>query len=123
MKNNAIPNDMFSIYIAQAAQSLRNKEFEKAFGLIIETLRLDPDAPQPHNLLGILYELQGDGSRARRHYRAAYSLDPTYKPACKNLEQICTMFDDKKAHIYDYGDEPEDITAAFAGNSPGYKRA
>ncbi len=123
MKNSVILNDQFSIYIAQATQCLRNNESEKAFDIIIKAMQMDPDAPQPHNLLGILHELKGDGNRARRHYRAAYSLDPTFKPACKNLEQICTVLDDKKPRVYDFGDRPEDSGAAFTDNSRGFRRA
>lgn len=103
MNNLEIRNDRFTLNITQAAESLQSNDIEKAYIQIIEAMCINPDAPHPHNLLGILYELKGDGDRARRHYRAAYSLDPTYKPACKNLEQICTMFDDP--HIYDFGDE------------------
>ncbi|MFB0921456.1 MAG: hypothetical protein QMB62_11350 [Oscillospiraceae bacterium] len=115
MKEPEITNDRFSVNIANAARCLRNNDCENAFKEIIEAMLLNPDAPQPHNLLGILYELQGDGNRARRHYRAAYSLDPTYRPACKNLEQICTVFDDIKQHIYTYGDEPEESAAGKNG--------
>lgn len=99
--------DIFALSIRQAAASLRSKDCDSAYSQIVEAMRTDPDAPQPHNLLGIFYELSGDGNMARRHYRAAYSLDPTYKPACRNLERICMDFDDRLP-IYDFGDVPED---------------
>lgn len=104
-----IPNtdkDTFTQNIQRAAESLRNKDSDIAYSLIVEAMRINPDAPQPHNLLGIFYELSGNGDLARRHYRAAYSLDPTYKAACSNLERICTNFDDRQS-TYDFGEIPE----------------
>ncbi|MHB8074065.1 hypothetical protein [Desulfosporosinus fructosivorans] len=48
-----------------------------------------------------------DDDLARKHYRAAYALDPTFKPAIRNLERIST-FDNRygRDHI-DFGDQPE----------------
>ena len=108
MFNPDYQNEKFIQNISQAAMSLRNKEFENAYRMIAEAMWVNPDAPQPHNLLGILYELIGDGNIARKHYRAAYSLDPTYRPACKNLEQSCTVFD-MESRTYDFGDEPNEV--------------
>ena len=62
------------------------------------------DAPQPHNLLGIYYELGGEIDLARRHYRAAYSLDPTFSPACRNLEQISLALSNERPRIFDFGE-------------------
>jgi len=104
MNNQVLTNEKFSLNILQAVKSLRGGEYEKAYGFIVESMRIDPDAPQPHNLLGIMYELKGNGSKARCHYRAAYSLDPTFEPACRNLEQICTLLDNYKLRTYDFGD-------------------
>lgn len=108
MKNYDIPNNIFTDKITQAANRLRCYDFEEAYILIAEAMRLDPDAPQPHNLLGIWFALNGNGDKARRHYRAAYSLDPTFSPACKNLEQISTVSDNSKPRSYDFGDEAEE---------------
>jgi hypothetical protein len=32
--------------------------------------------------------MTGDFQSARKHYRAAYALNPAYKPSCRNLERI-----------------------------------
>ena len=123
MNNSEVKNDMFWQKILQAADCLRNKELENAFGQIVEAICLDPDAPHPHNLLGIYYELLDNGNLARRHYRAAYSLDPTYKPACINLERICTDFGDRQIS-YDYGDLPAEETDEHNDNKRlKYRRA
>ena len=102
-----ISNNLFTKCLSLAAQSLRHHEQEKAYYEIIEAMRIFPDSPQPHNLLGIWFEINGDDIMARRHYRAAYSLDPTFKPACKNIERICT-FENSEPFAYDFGDESEE---------------
>ena len=70
-----------------------------------------PDAPEPHNLLGIWFELKGNEDKAHRHYRAACALDPTFMPARKNLERICRVFDIKNQKTYDYGVEALEMIA------------
>jgi len=108
MKTFDSNNSRFVSCVAYAAEALRNCEMEKAYELIIEAMTLKPSAAEPHNLLGIWFEISGNEDMARRHYRAAYSLDPTYKPACNNLEQICAMFNYFETS-YDYGDEGEAV--------------
>ncbi|MGN1163793.1 MAG: hypothetical protein ACI4S4_03185, partial [Candidatus Ornithospirochaeta sp.] len=46
--------------------------------------------PVPQHLLGIMEEKVFEKQKAIRHYRAAYSLDPTYGPAIWNLERLGT---------------------------------
>ncbi|MDP4109283.1 MAG: hypothetical protein Q8878_04565 [Bacillota bacterium] len=99
--------DTFDGRLSLATESLRSLDFDKAYELITDAIKLNPDAPEPHNLLGIWFELKGQGDKARKHYRAAYALDPTFKPACRNLEHICTTFDYSRVHTYDFGDQPE----------------
>ena len=74
--------------IENVVATLRAKNLTSAHQGIVEVMMMDIDAPEPHNLLGIFYELTGDYQAARKHYRAAYALDPTYFPCCRNLERI-----------------------------------
>lgn len=113
MINSDFQNEKFALNVSQAAMCLRNNEFENAYIMIVEAMSIDPDAPHPHNLLGVFYELKGDGNRARKHYRAAYSLDPTYRPACWNLEQICTVLD-VNLRTYDLGDKADESRKVFS---------
>ena len=111
MKKTDMLNNSFSNSIAQAALCLQKGDFERAYELIISEMCEAPDAPEPHNLLGIWFELKGDEDKARRHYRAACALDPTFMPARKNLERICTVFDIKNQKTYDYGVEAFEMAA------------
>lgn len=99
--------DTFTQRIKQAKDRLHRHELAEAFKQITEAIRINPDAPEPHNLLGIWFELKSNEDMARKHYRAAYALDPTFKPACKNLERISAMFEYRHIPYY-YGDEPEE---------------
>lgn len=94
----------FSNTIKEAIPKLQSFEFEDAYKLIIRALSINPHAPEPHNLLGLWYEMKGNDDIARKHYRAAYALDPTYKPASKNLERVSTLFSCKSIS-FDFGDD------------------
>lgn len=85
----------FSKTMKEAIKKLQSHEFEEAYKLIIIVLSMNPHAPEPHNLLGLWYEMKGNEDIARKHYRAAYALDPMYKPASKNLERVSSLFSGK----------------------------
>lgn len=94
----------FNNYVREATDELHNNEFEKSYKTIINAINLNPDAPEPHNLLGIWYEFKNNNDLARKHYRAAYALDPTYKPASENLERVCSFYSSKKKQV-NFGEE------------------
>lgn len=59
---------------------------------IAKAMEQYPDAPEPHNLLGILLEESGDHRGAMKHFRAAWALDPGYRPAHFNMESLGGFF-------------------------------
>jgi tetratricopeptide (TPR) repeat protein len=71
---------------------IEHKEYEKSEMLIKEFMGKYHHAPEPHNLLGLVLEAQGDHLTAMKHFRAAYALDPTYLPAQHNLDHFGTFF-------------------------------
>jgi Flp pilus assembly protein TadD len=91
MKKSEIKTDRFSSVIKEITVKMENSEMEDSYKIIIDTLRENPDAPEPQNLLGLWNEMNKNFDLARKHYRAAYALDPTYRPASVNLERVCTM--------------------------------
>jgi Flp pilus assembly protein TadD len=110
------PDDLnFNQVLAHATAALKAREFSQARADIVEAMGLDMDAPEPHNLLGLLYEMTGDFQAARKHYRAGYALNPTYKPCCRNLERI-TGFESKSfltGRVFDdFDQEPENRAKA-----------
>lgn len=89
--------------LKEAISMLKNDKLEEAYKYILDACKADPNAPQPHNLLGIWYEFRGKSELARKHYRVAYVLDPTFKPASENLERVSTLFPYKNIPI-NYGE-------------------
>jgi tetratricopeptide (TPR) repeat protein len=105
MKRKAVLPDPFSETVKEAAKILSMGSLYEALPVIKEALILNTEAAEPHNLLGIFFELKGDDNNARKHYRAAYALDPTYKPACRNLERLVDFVWGPVSRKYDYGVE------------------
>lgn len=73
---------------------------------ICKAMERFPDAPHPHNLLGILLEKKGNHSAAMKHFRAASALDPTYLPVRQNLETYGTFYS-RGTCAFDESDVPE----------------
>lgn len=101
MKN--IKTEKFIKLISEATKKLRNNSFDESYKIIKNALCENPDAPEPHNLIGLWYEKNRNYNLARKHYRAAYALDPTYKSAIVNLERVCTMFSGRQIPL-DFGE-------------------
>jgi tetratricopeptide (TPR) repeat protein len=102
----------FSRTVRNATSALRVRDIPRARTAIADAMAQNMDAPEPHNLLGLLYELTGDFQAARRHYRAGYALDPTYKPCCRNLERLTGFESSAFLSGRAFGDTPTDAQAA-----------
>ncbi|WP_411677061.1 hypothetical protein [Caproicibacter sp.] len=83
-------------------------EYQKCKALIFDAMGKYPNAPEPHNLLGVLLEKQGDHPAAMKHFRAAWALDPTYLPAKQNLDSFGTFFS-HGSYAFDENDCPEEM--------------
>ncbi len=89
--------------IKDAIHSIHEHEYAKAHDFINDANTLDENAPDCHNLLGILFEVQGNLLQAAKHYRAALALEPSFRPAINNLTRVTSInyhFDYQKI---DYG--------------------
>ncbi len=86
---------------------VEQKEYQKCELLIKDAMGKYPHAPQPHNLIGILLEKEGDHVAAMKHFRAAWALDPTYIPARCNLERYGSLYVIEKC-AYDESDCPQE---------------
>ncbi|MDF2586356.1 MAG: hypothetical protein K0S41_197 [Anaerocolumna sp.] len=96
-------NKDFNILVNDAIVNLQRHDYMNAYQSILKAVGIDPNRPEPQNLLGIMYEFKGDSVLARKHYRMAYVLDPIYKPATNNLERVSTLFLNKVIPV-DYGE-------------------
>jgi DNA-binding NtrC family response regulator len=72
-------------FIELARKRVNERQFDAAIACVRKAIAADPARPEAFNLLGALLEIQGKAGAAQKNYRAALSLDPTYKPALDNL--------------------------------------
>jgi len=98
----------FDDYIDSAKIALKEGNYTLAEERIKAAMIENPHSPIVHNLYGILEELLKEDNLAHKHYRAAYALDPTYKPAIRNLERITAFGKRTSKKSIDFGDDPED---------------
>lgn len=103
MKENKIIEKEYESYVKEASISLKQRHFDDAFNTIMKAVTINPNLPEPQNLLGIWYEENGNKDLARKHYRIAYVLNPRFMPASINLERVSSVFQYENIPI-DYGD-------------------
>ena len=73
---------------------IKHDEFSQCEKLAADACGRFPHAAEPHNLFGVVLELEGMHPEAMRHFRAAWALDPTFLPARYNLDKFGTFYDD-----------------------------
>lgn len=71
--------------LERARHAITHQQFEKAQSHLQQAFRLDDTRPEAYNLLGVLYEIDGDRFQAQQHFRKALELDPSYEAARINL--------------------------------------
>ena len=74
---------------------VEQKKYRACESLLTNAMMQYPHAPEPHNLIGILLEVEGDYSAAMKHFRAAWALEPTYIPARYNLERLGSFYSNR----------------------------
>ena len=75
----------YDAHIQWSKRCIQERRFPSAEEHVRKAIGLDASRAEAFTLLGALQELRGDGLGAAKSYRAAYALDPTYKPARINL--------------------------------------
>lgn len=107
MKDNTEKQFSYELNIEKATSAIKKNDYAAALDYIKHAVVENINFPEVHNLLGIIAELNKDLRMAGKHYRAAYALDPTYKPAINNLERITTFLYNADIVEPDYGNMPE----------------
>ena len=79
--------DSYAASIELAKRCIGQYHVEAAIEHVRHAISFDPGRPEAFNLLGALEEIRGNRDEAQRHYRAALSLDPSYKPSIVNLQR------------------------------------
>ena len=74
-------------YLEYAKKCILERDYENAVKFLEKAVSKNISMPEPHNLIGAVYELKSDMLQAKKHYRVALDLDPTYLPAKENLHR------------------------------------
>jgi len=101
-----IPDELAALCISVRELS-RQSQYEECEALLKNAMAKYPHNPQPHNLMGLLLELQNDLLLAMKHFRAAWALDPTYIPSRQNLDHFGSFYPTGK-WAFDESDCPEE---------------
>jgi DNA-binding response OmpR family regulator len=88
--------------IGLARKCIGENHLDAAMEHLRRATYLDPSHAEAINLMGAVMELKNERAEARRYYLAAYSLDPTFQPATKNLERITSWH---RSQAIDLGEE------------------
>ena len=86
--------------IELAKRSINHRNLNAAIEHIRKAISFDPSRPEGFNLFGILMEMRGDRLEAQKNYRAALSLDPSYKPALENLSRSASWQPRQKGRAF-----------------------
>jgi FixJ family two-component response regulator len=78
----------YQTYVELALTRMREGQLDAARVYACKAISLDPTRPEAFNLLGGIFEVQGNRPDADKNYRAALTLDPTFRPAQQNLNRI-----------------------------------
>lgn len=109
MKKNDMQNsdNELTVLCNTVREFVGQRKYHECKQLITEAMGKYPHAPEPHNLMGIQLENEGDHLTAMKHLRAAWALDPTYIPARCNLERYSRFFS-KGQSAFDETDCPQE---------------
>ena len=77
------------------------RHFSQAEDEAARAMAAAPHDAQPHNLMGIIAESRNDHVQAMKHFRAAWALDPTYRPARINMERYGSFSGQMPRPVYD----------------------
>lgn len=97
--------ESFSEFVNMAKGEINKHNYDRAVELLKKATSIDPEKPEPFNLLGIIYEMRNNQPEAMKMYRTALSLDPTYTPANENLDRAGDMASSKNLNEMNMGDE------------------
>ena len=93
------------------------RHFSEAEAEAAQAMAAAPHDAQPHNLMGIIAESRNDHVQAMKHFRAAWALDPTYRPARINMERYGSFSGQMPRPVYD----ETECAPSSAENRPAYR--
>lgn len=87
----------FPALIKLTKRQISDSDFAGARETAKRALAANPSDPEAYNLLGAMFEIDGDWLEAQKYYRNALERDPSYQPARVNFERTTSL--DKSGKI------------------------
>jgi DNA-binding response OmpR family regulator len=75
-------------YLEMVCKRISIGKFDAARVYAHKAISINPDRPEAFNLLGGLSEARGNRLEAEKNFRVALAVNPSYKPAQKNLDRV-----------------------------------
>ncbi|MFH1771280.1 MAG: tetratricopeptide repeat protein [Candidatus Omnitrophota bacterium] len=72
-------------FLKSGSEAFQQKDLDKALELISESASINPNSPQAHFRLGIVYASKGEFAKAIECFKRTISLDPLFTKAYTNL--------------------------------------
>ncbi|OAT82337.1 tetratricopeptide repeat protein [Desulfotomaculum copahuensis] len=105
--------------LALARSLIRAGKLDGAMKTLKRIIYKEPGNARAFNLLGAIYEKEGNLDAARRMYRAAIALDPACRPAQANLCRLVRWPPDLSAPDLDISRTVEEAAAVKGGPANG----
>lgn len=102
-------NDYLTLF-ELSKRHITDRDFKTAREFAGKAIASDPGKPEAYNLLGVLYEIEGNWLEAQKFYRAALAIDAIYKPAQSNLERTSSF---RKLGRIDIGQDKDNSTSGI----------
>jgi DNA-binding response OmpR family regulator len=82
----------FAANLQRAKRALNGRAFDEAEVYLRQSIGLNPDSAEAHNLMGVLHELCNRHDASYREYKAALKADRRYEPAKHNMTRYYERF-------------------------------
>jgi DNA-binding NtrC family response regulator len=81
-----------SLHLLAAKRALNDRDFDLAREHLREVIKQNDRIVEPHNLLGVLFEMNDDYDQAKKCYGRAIAIDSSYEPAQQNMRRLFDLF-------------------------------
>jgi DNA-binding response OmpR family regulator len=93
--------EKYDEHIREASRLLGERQLDPAFEHARLALSADPTRPEAFNMMGVINQLRSERSEAQRFYMAALALDPSFRPAKRNQENLTRPPSQQKPGAYE----------------------
>ncbi|MGB3786716.1 MAG: tetratricopeptide repeat protein [Phormidesmis sp.] len=109
--------DYVAKHIERAKTYLRQRSYDYAIQELREALKLSPQNPEIHSMIGQAYYKQSLTGMAKAHFKQAYRLNPNHKVVKKYIELLGLSAELEKEGVHSGTSSQSEKTAAESSNT------